>query len=182
MTGGVPPQLWLVESFLNSLDVSSAADDLVDVENFRRWLGEHHRAADARGLTGNDLQWVRQVRGELRNVLARHHGDDVGIDPGGLTALARRAGLRVAFDDSGAATLTPDGDGVQRFVAEVLAAVTVASIEGTWQRLKLCSAPDCVVVYYDASKNRSRRWCSMRVCGNRSKTRAYYRRHRAEQS
>jgi predicted RNA-binding Zn ribbon-like protein len=31
--------------------------------------------------------------------------------------------------------------------------------------------------FYDVSKNQTRRWCSMDVCGNRAKVAAYY--HRA---
>jgi predicted RNA-binding Zn ribbon-like protein len=30
-----------------------------------------------------------------------------------------------------------------------------------------------VWVFYDRSRNRSRHWCSMGVCGNRAKTRTY---------
>ncbi|AYY15577.1 CGNR zinc finger domain-containing protein [Actinobacteria bacterium YIM 96077] len=86
------------------------------------------------------------------------------------------AGLGVAFDADGDATVRPAGVGVSRFLAEVLGATVLASISGEWRRLKLCSAPECEVVYYDGSKNRSKRWCSMRICGNRSKTRSYYRR------
>ena len=42
-------------------------------------------------------------------------------------------------------------------------------------RLKACSAPDgCGWLYYDSSRNRSRRWCSMRSCGNAAKARSYY--------
>ena len=54
-----------------------------------------------------------------------------------------------------------------------------AEHDGTWPRLKICSADTCRYVYYDRSKNGSRRWCSMDVCGNRNKTRAYRDRNRA---
>jgi predicted RNA-binding Zn ribbon-like protein len=33
-------------------------------------------------------------------------------------------------------------------------------------------------VYFDESRNRSKRWCSMEVCGNREKGEAFRRRHR----
>jgi predicted RNA-binding Zn ribbon-like protein len=44
---------------------------------------------------------------------------------------------------------------------------------GTWDRLKVCPDDDCAWVFYDESRNRSRRWCSMNACGNRHKVRAY---------
>jgi predicted RNA-binding Zn ribbon-like protein len=42
--------------------------------------------------------------------------------------------------------------------------------------MKICRAGGCQIAYYDRSKNASRCWCSMQVCGNRNKTRAYRRR------
>jgi predicted RNA-binding Zn ribbon-like protein len=39
--------------------------------------------------------------------------------------------------------------------------------------MKACAADDCQWAFYDSSKNRSRTWCSMDVCGHRAKTRAY---------
>lgn len=43
-------------------------------------------------------------------------------------------------------------------------------------RLKLCPAADCGWIFLDRSKNNSRRWCDMRVCGNRDKVRRFYER------
>jgi predicted RNA-binding Zn ribbon-like protein len=63
-------------------------------------------------------------------------------------------------------------------LGEVLASVVRAEHEGSWRRLKICSSGACRYVYYDRSKNASRRWCSMEVCGNRYKTKAYRQRRR----
>ena len=48
---------------------------------------------------------------------------------------------------------------------------------GTWMRLRACLR--CHWASYDRSRNLSSRWCSMRYCGNRTKTRAYRRRKEA---
>jgi predicted RNA-binding Zn ribbon-like protein len=40
----------------------------------------------------------------------------------------------------------------------------------------MCEAPDCAWLFLDQSRNRSRRWCDMKVCGNRQKARRHYRR------
>jgi predicted RNA-binding Zn ribbon-like protein len=45
--------------------------------------------------------------------------------------------------------------------------------------VRKCGAPDCAWLFVDRSKNRSRRWCDMRTCGNRAKARRHYRRRRA---
>jgi len=44
--------------------------------------------------------------------------------------------------------------------------------------VKKCQNPACVLFFYDTTKNHARHWCSMNLCGNRSKVAAHYRRHR----
>jgi predicted RNA-binding Zn ribbon-like protein len=48
---------------------------------------------------------------------------------------------------------------------------------GNFERLKQCPGPDCGWLFFDHSKNNSRRWCDMATCGNRDKVQ----RHRARQ-
>jgi predicted RNA-binding Zn ribbon-like protein len=45
-------------------------------------------------------------------------------------------------------------------------------------RVKECGQDDCRWLFFDESKNRSRRWCTMEDCGNRAKARRHYRRRR----
>lgn len=42
--------------------------------------------------------------------------------------------------------------------------------------VKKCENPECVLFFYDTTKNHARRWCSMAACGNRSKVAAHHRR------
>lgn len=46
------------------------------------------------------------------------------------------------------------------------------------ERLKIC--PNCGWLFLDRSRNRSRAWCDMAVCGNRAKASRHYRRHKEE--
>lgn len=46
-------------------------------------------------------------------------------------------------------------------------------------RVKECATDNCNWLFLDSSKNRSRRWCEMKECGNRAKARRHYARHRA---
>lgn len=50
----------------------------------------------------------------------------------------------------------------------------------TADRSRIRKCPSCVLHFYDTSKKGTRRWCSMRMCGNRSKVAAYARRQREE--
>jgi predicted RNA-binding Zn ribbon-like protein len=47
---------------------------------------------------------------------------------------------------------------------------------GPLDRLKQCAG--CRWLFLDGSRNRTRRWCEMRVCGNRAKARRHYERQR----
>ena len=49
--------------------------------------------------------------------------------------------------------------------------------EGLHARLRICANPRCGLFFYDNSRTRRRRWCSMAVCGNRSKVAAFARKH-----
>ena len=59
---------------------------------------------------------------------------------------------------------------VARSGAEIIA-------EGAQARLRLCANPNCGLLFYDNSRTHRRRWCSMAVCGNRSKVAAFARKH-----
>jgi predicted RNA-binding Zn ribbon-like protein len=39
--------------------------------------------------------------------------------------------------------------------------------------IRKCEDPKCILWFYDTSKNHSRRWCSMELCGNRAKAAAF---------
>ena len=52
-----------------------------------------------------------------------------------------------------------------------------AMADGTWRELKACRSDTCRWAFVDHARNRSRQWCSMSVCGNREKARAFRARH-----
>jgi predicted RNA-binding Zn ribbon-like protein len=45
-----------------------------------------------------------------------------------------------------------------------------------YSAIRKCENPKCILFFHDASKNHSRRWCSMELCGNRAKVSAFRRR------
>lgn len=162
-----------MESFLNSIDLESGRDDLDSPVRFRGWLIANGRAAAAESLTPADLWFAREVRDALREEV-RGHG--VG-DHSRLNALAAHVALCATFTSDGLA-VRPAEPGVRGVIGEVLGAAVIADRDGRWQRLKICRERHCQVAFYDRSKNSSRCWCSMSVCGNRNKTRAYRGRRR----
>lgn len=150
----------LVLDFLNTFD-ASGADVLDDEHSWRAWVA----ARDLRDP--ESAARARAVRDGMRTSIAA--GPEV---PGS------------AFPDqvTGAAVSVELVDGVPRLRGEgglgaVLVAAARMAIHGQWGRLKICPAEDCQWAFFDRSRNRSRTWCSMRVCGNREKARAWRKRH-----
>ena len=62
---------------------------------------------------------------------------------------------------------------IARSAAELLA-------DGSRAPLRLCANPSCSLFFYDDSRTKKRRWCSMTLCGNRSKVAAFARRQHGE--
>lgn len=52
--------------------------------------------------------------------------------------------------------------------------------ENNLDNLRKCESENCILYFYDTTKNHSRRWCSMKSCGNRAKANAFYSRKKAK--
>jgi predicted RNA-binding Zn ribbon-like protein len=73
-----------------------------------------------------------------------------------------------------------DGTDLNRAWWPVARAAADLLISEDAARVRECSAEDCGWLFLDTSRNRTRRWCDMKICGNRAKVRRFYRRHRRE--
>jgi predicted RNA-binding Zn ribbon-like protein len=51
----------------------------------------------------------------------------------------------------------------------ILSAISASLVNNDWTLVRKCESADCVLWFYDTSKNHARRWCSMELCGNRKK-------------
>ena len=101
--------------------------------------------------------WVEPVNEILR--VTEGHDELIGHDgQWGIEFVARESGLDWLLA------------AVARSAAEVI-------VEGDRARLRVCANPTCGLFFYDDSRTRERRWCSMSRCGNRSKVAAFARKH-----
>lgn len=150
-------------------------DELASAEALSKWYVGVGLADDPPVVTGADLAEAHALRAGLRAAL-----------PAGDTAAV--AALADAWLDGAQGCLCVDGQTLQpRFtpgeatsrclmVPAVLDALALAREHAG--RVRECAAPSCGALFLDTTRNRSRRWCSMEVCGARAKASAYYRRHR----
>ena len=51
-----------------------------------------------------------------------------------------------------------------------------------FSRIRQCEGDACGWLFFDTTKNKSRRWCEMEVCGNRARQRRFHARRRAKAS
>jgi predicted RNA-binding Zn ribbon-like protein len=174
-----PEPLALVQAFANTVAEEGHFrwEAIGDPDSLRSWLSSRGLLADGERVGEADVARAKEVRKALRSLLAANNGREA--DAAAIRALnlaTERARLTVRFGADGRATLEPGAGGVDGALGRVLAAVHASMEEGIWGRLKSCANATCGWAFYDRSKNRSGRWCSMEVCGNRTKTRAYRRR------
>lgn len=151
LPNAAPEPLRRVQLFVNSIDREH------DREWLPSWLEEH-------GLPASAFDRAVALREALRTLLR--------VNNEGGTARGAREHVNEAARD---VRVGLGADGVRLEGADPLAAVTAivltTMLDGSWGRLKVCR--NCQWAFYDTSKNRSGSWCSMQLCGNRLKTRAY---------
>ena len=70
------------------------------------------------------------------------------------------------------------GDDLDRVLWEVARTASRLLTSPTLARVRPCAAHDCGWWFVDDTKNGSRRWCDMKICGNREKLRRFRRRDR----
>jgi predicted RNA-binding Zn ribbon-like protein len=167
-----PMPLLLVQSFVNTLDRDNDTDGLASDDDARAWLTEAEllSAGGAARTSGDGLDLARQVRESIRALIGRGPLDTAELGP--LNALLAVAQLPL--------DVTPDGqvrlchgpaDRLADALVILLLIIRDAQADGTWDRLKLCSNPDCRWAFYDRSHSRRGQWCDMTTCGNRIKNR-----------
>lgn len=154
-----PGDLEQVRELLNSWLIPN--DSRTATDRFDEYARDHdvHRS---------DLRQLRELRDDLRAAVE-----------GGPEAASRtkewstRLDLRPVIKDGGIAFDHPGGA-----AGCMLSIVLTAAADGRWRRLKAC--PDCRWVFYDHTRNASKRWCLMyaggpdgRACGTIAKVRQH---------
>jgi len=163
----------LLQAFINTNDVEAHRDELATPAQVASWLSLRNLATADLRLTDADRQWTVSVREALRDLIdARDKGLDATHARSVLDAAARSAGLRLSFDTH-RSVLTPTRGGIRGAVGRIVATLPLAMADPDWSRLKTCHNDACRWVFYDSSRNRSSHWCTMAICGNRVKARAY---------
>jgi len=169
-----PGRLGLVQAFLNTFwDLEGhGAERWTEPGVYAAWLGERGFGCDG-GVGAPDLARAIELREALRALALANHDDAAAPEAEAVldriaAEVAPHAGLTPRFG-AGADRLDVAAHGPDAALALVLGIVFGARADGSWRRLKACPHEHCGWAFYDRSRNRSSQWCSMRICGNRTK-------------
>lgn len=147
----------------------------------------HRTAQQSAAAAQQHLERVRSLRGALYRVVTRSiedrapaRADLARLDAAISEAHAHR---RMVFA-GGRYAQRWNGDGsFDRLIWPIAASAESLLLDPQLlARLHQCPGPNCGWVFLDTSKNRSRRWCSMRTCGNLAKAHRHYARVRRERT
>ena len=72
-----------------------------------------------------------------------------------------------------------EGDSLERPLWPAATSAAELATMGDLTRVKECASENCNWLFIDESRNRSRRWCDMKDCGNRAKARRFRQRKRS---
>jgi predicted RNA-binding Zn ribbon-like protein len=173
---GVPANVRLVRDFVNTVDLQAAEESLGTPQDLHDWFVAHGLARPGDRIGPKDLAVAHAVREGLRSVLTAHAGhatDDQAI--GSLNRALENVPVRVGFTGRGDHRLVAgDSSAFHSALVGLLDAVRQSSAGQTWDRLKVCARDTCRWAFYDASRNRAGRWCSMAGCGNYVKMQRAY--------
>ncbi|MFJ9108368.1 CGNR zinc finger domain-containing protein [Streptomyces sp. NPDC102283] len=149
-------------------------DGLADIAALYAFA-ERHLISGVGTLGERDLTAVRDVRARFAEVFA-------APDPRAAADLVNRlvaaAGTTPQLTDHDGYDwhvhyFAPDASIADHLAADCGMALAFIIVAGEQERLRRCEAPDCGHAFVDLSRNRSRRYCSSRTCGNRLHVAAY---------
>ncbi|HEX2030343.1 MAG TPA: CGNR zinc finger domain-containing protein [Actinomycetota bacterium] len=176
----VEEALALAEGLVNS-HLPSGEHVVVDSPEALARLLEGHAVRIERRVDRGDLEEVERLRRRLREVFEASGADEAAA---ALNRILDEAGARPTLatheaDGWHVEYVPADASLARRLAARIgMALAAVVGAEG-WDRLRVCDWESCRDVFVDRSRNRSRRFCSPQVCGNRASVAAWRSRQRA---
>ncbi len=149
--------------------------DRLDAAEWRRWFADRCRIAVEPTLGAGTRRDLENVRTWIRSLLeSRRPPDTATVDrlnrclvpacqSWELGFTGRQAHLALRWNDSNWSTL----------IGAVVASYAQLFVNGGLNRVRVCANPHCSFMFYDDSRNGSRRWCDAAVCGNLLKVRQH---------
>ncbi|MER5762302.1 MULTISPECIES: CGNR zinc finger domain-containing protein [unclassified Streptomyces] len=171
----------VVVALVNTSAETEQPDGLADVNALRGFVHEY-AISDVGELSARDLAGVRTVRGKFAQIFAAPTSRAASVLINELVATAGTTPQLTNHDgyDWHVHYFAPGASVGDHLAADGGMALAFIVVSGEQERLRRCEAPDCRRAFVDLSRNRSRRYCDSRTCGNRLHVAAYRARRKSE--
>ncbi|HEX2176376.1 MAG TPA: CGNR zinc finger domain-containing protein [Nocardioidaceae bacterium] len=175
--------LLCVVDLVNSAPRGGSPETLGDVEALQRFV-ERYRVSEIDALTQDDVSAVHRLRERVRRIFTAPDEDDAARAVNSVIAQCPVTPRLTDHDgyDWHMHYFTPGARLAEHLAIDCGIALGHVIAAGERDRLRTCEAPDCDQVLVDLSRNRSKRYCDARTCGNRLHVAAYRERRKAAAS
>ncbi|WP_328539788.1 CGNR zinc finger domain-containing protein [Streptomyces sp. NBC_00344] len=159
---------------------SGDTDPLAGIEALYAFV-QRYSVSGVGDLTERDRTAVLQVRDRFADVFAAADARTAAALVNQLVASAGTTPQLTDHDgyDWHVHYFAPGASVADHLAADGGMALAFIVVAGEQERLRRCEAPDCGHAFVDLSRNRSRRYCDSRTCGNRLHVAAYRARRKA---
>jgi len=152
----------------------STPDELPDIPALEDFV-RSHKISGVEALTEVDLVAARGLRERFHEIFA---APDARTAAELINKLVAGAGTTPQLTDHDGYDwhvhyFAPGASLADHLAADCGMALAFFVVGGEQERLRRCEAPDCRRAFVDLSRNRSRRYCDSRTCGNRLHVAAY---------
>ncbi|MGH3366128.1 MAG: CGNR zinc finger domain-containing protein [Nocardioidaceae bacterium] len=169
-----------IVDLVNSVAGPGGEETLPDVASLERFV-RRHAISDVGPLPDGDVQAVHALRDRIRRVFGA--GDEsTAADQVNRVIAESAISPRLTHHDGWPWHMhyfTPGARLAEHLAGDCGIALRQVIAARERDRLRVCAAPDCHQVLVDLSRNRSKRYCDARTCGNRLHVAAYRERQRA---
>jgi predicted RNA-binding Zn ribbon-like protein len=169
-----------VVDLANSAASGTASESLTDLNALHAFV-DRHDVSEVSRLTEGDLDGVRRLREQILEIF---DSTDDRSAAALVNALVSQAGVTPRLTDHDGYDwhihyFAPGASLAEHLAIDCGMALAQVIASRERERLRRCEAPDCDQVLVDLSRNRSKRYCDARTCGNRLHVAAYRERQRA---
>ncbi|MEU6347488.1 CGNR zinc finger domain-containing protein [Streptomyces sp. NPDC046977] len=168
-----------VVDLINTTPESDGREGLPDLTALQAFV-ERNQISEVNTLDEQDLLAVRRIRGLFAQTFV---APSTPAAAAVVNALVAEAGTTPRLTDHDGYDwhvhyFAPGASLANHLAADCGMALAFILVAGERERLRHCDAPDCRRAFVDLSRNRSRRYCDSRTCGNRLHVAAYRARRR----
>ncbi|WP_258171202.1 ABATE domain-containing protein [Paenibacillus sp. R14(2021)] len=150
------------------------------------WLAEQ-KLPHPGAPSAKEMESLKRLRGHMRHIVLKLSAGE-SADPADLEGINRALLdgpmiLRIEQSDSGYHMASmPAQVAWSGTAAAVAASFGHVLAEGDPSRFRICENTECMSAYYDETRNRSKRFCHEKYCGNLMKVRRFRARQKAADS